>query len=28
MDQDAKHAISHRAEAFHKLVAACFAGRS
>jgi XTP/dITP diphosphohydrolase len=24
MDPDAKHAISHRAEAFHKLVAACF----
>jgi XTP/dITP diphosphohydrolase len=25
MDPDAKHAISHRAEAFRKLVAACFA---
>jgi XTP/dITP diphosphohydrolase len=24
MDPDAKHAISHRAEAFHNLVAACF----
>ena len=27
MDPDAKHAISHRADAFRKLVAACFAPR-
>lgn len=27
MDPDGKHAISHRADAFRKLVAACFAGR-
>jgi XTP/dITP diphosphohydrolase len=26
MEPDAKHAISHRADAFHKLVAACFSG--
>ena len=26
MDPDRKHAISHRADAFHKLVAGCFAG--
>jgi XTP/dITP diphosphohydrolase len=26
MDPEAKHAISHRADAFRKLVAACFAG--
>jgi XTP/dITP diphosphohydrolase len=26
MDPDAKHAISHRAEAFRRLVAACFGG--
>ncbi len=26
IDPDAKHAISHRADAFRKLVAACFAG--
>jgi XTP/dITP diphosphohydrolase len=28
MDPDAKHRISHRADAFRKLVAACFAGRA
>ena len=28
MDPAEKHAISHRADAFRKLVAACFAGRS
>lgn len=27
MDPDRKHAISHRADAFRKLTAACFAGR-
>jgi inosine/xanthosine triphosphate pyrophosphatase family protein len=26
MEPDAKHAISHRADAFAKLVAACFRG--
>ena len=26
MEPEAKHAISHRAEAFHRLAAACFAG--
>ena len=28
MEPDAKHAISHRADAFRKLVEACFAGRA